>query len=294
MLIPWLELDAVRDLASAMSERAHLDLITLGTTAGANEIRDTAVTQPLVVATALLAADRLPPPAGVPVAGHSVGELAAAAIAGVLPPLDAVELAAVRDLAMSAACALAPTGMSAVMGGEVETVLATLAELDLVGANVNGGGQIVAAGSLAALAALAADPPSGTRIIPLPVAGAFHTSYMGSAETTLAQHIRSITPADPQRPLLTNSDGSVIGGTGSGSMFLHLLVGQVTRPVRWDLCLQTLADLRVTGVLELPPAGTLIGLVRRELKGVATIAVKTPDDLEAAADFVAEHAGVTL
>jgi len=292
MLTAWLELDGVRDQAAAMSDRAHLDLIALGTTAGADEIKDTAVTQPLVVATALLAAGQLTLPAGAAVAGHSVGELAAAALAGVLPDLDAVDLAAVRGQAMSAACALTPTGMSAIMGGDVATVLSTLAELDLVGANVNGGGQIVAAGSESALAALAAQPPAGTRVIGLPVAGAFHTSYMASAEATVADHVRSITPADPHRPLLTNSDGSVIGGQGAGATFLQLLVAQVTRPVRWDQCMATLAHMGVTGVLELPPAGTLVGLIKRELKGVATLALKTPQDLDAVSDFFAEHAGV--
>ena len=292
MLAAWLELDGVRDQAAAMSDRAHLDLIALGTTAGAAEIKDTAVTQPLVVATALLAAGQLSLPPGAAVAGHSVGEIAAAALAGVLPSLDAVDLAAVRGQAMSAACALTPTGMSAIMGGDVATVLGTLAELDLVGANVNGGGQIVAAGSTEALAALAADPPAGTRVIALPVAGAFHTSYMASAEATVADHVRSITPADPQRPLLTNSDGSVIGGPGSGATFLQLLVAQVTRPVRWDQCMATLAHMGVTGVLELPPAGTLVGLVKRELKGVATLALKSPQDLDAVTGFFAEHAAV--
>ena len=289
MLGSWLQADGVAERAAAMSQRAHLDLVRLGTTAGADEIKDTAVTQPLVVATALLAAGTMGVPAGAVTAGHSVGELAAAAIAGVLSPLDAVELAAVRGSAMGAACALTPTGMSAVLGGEPETVLSALAELDLVGANVNGGGQIVAAGATSALETLAANPPAGARVLPLPVAGAFHTAYMAGAEAALAEHVRGLSPADPTRPLLTNSDGSVVG---SGPTYLQLLVAQVTRPVRWDLCMARMQRLGVTGVLELPPAGTLVGLVKRELKGVATLAVKSPDDADAAAAFVAEHAGV--
>ena len=179
MLSSWLEVDGLRQTLSAMSERAELDLTRLGTTAGADEIKDTAVTQPLVVATALLAAELLPVPPGAVLAGHSVGELAAASIAGVFTALDAVELTAVRGAAMSAACAQTPTGMAATMGGDVDTVLAALAELGLVGANVNGGGQIVAAGPLPALQELAANPPAGVRVIPLPVAGAFHTSLHG-------------------------------------------------------------------------------------------------------------------
>lgn len=291
MLTSWLELDGAAEALAQMSERAHLDLTRLGTEASAEEIKDTAVTQPLVVAAALLAARYLEIPSTAAVAGHSVGELAAASVAGVFADLDAVALAAVRGQAMSAACALTPTGMSAVMGGDTDAVLAALAELDLVGANVNGGGQIVAAGPLDALDQLKADPPAGVRIIPLPVAGAFHTSFMASAEHALREHVGSLHPQDPTHALLTNADGSVVG---NGANYLHLLVAQVTHPVRWDQCMQTLAGLGVTGVLELPPAGTLVGLVKRDLKGVATMALKTPADLDAAAAFAAEHAGVKL
>jgi [acyl-carrier-protein] S-malonyltransferase len=289
MLTSWLELDGAAEALAQMSDRAHLDLTRLGTEASAEEIKDTAVTQPLVVASALLAARYLQIPSTAAVAGHSVGELAAASVAGVFSDLDAVALAAVRGQAMSAACALTPTGMSAVMGGDTDAVLAALEELDLVGANVNGGGQIVAAGPIEALETLKAEPPQGVRIIPLPVAGAFHTSFMGGAEHALRDHVASLTPQDPTHVLLTNADGSVIA---SGSAYLTLLVAQVTHPVRWDQCMQTLAGLGVTGVLELPPAGTLVGLVKRDLKGVATMALKTPADLDAAAAVAAEHAGV--
>jgi len=291
MLASWLELDGVAEAAAAMSDRAHLDLVRLGTTADADEIKDTAVTQPLVVAAALLAVQKLTVPPGAVIAGHSVGELAAASIAGVLPALDAVDLAAVRGSAMSAACALTPTGMSALVGGDTETVLAALEELDLVGANVNGGGQIVAAGPIPALQELAANPPSGVRVIPLAVAGAFHTSFMASAESALEAHLAGVVPADPVHPLLSNTDGAVIA---TGRTYLRLLAAQITRPVRWDLCMQTLRSLGVTGVLELPPAGTLVGLVKRDLKGVATMALKSPADLDNAAVFTAEHAGVKL
>ena len=291
MLSSWLEADGVPEAAAAMSDRAHLELVRLGTTAGADEIKDTAVTQPLVVTAALLAARSVPMPPGAVIAGHSVGELAAAALAGVLTPLDAVDVAAVRGAAMGAACALTPTGMSAVMGGSVDDVLAALAELDLVGANVNGGGQIVAAGPLPALAELAANPPSGVRVIPLPVAGAFHTSFMAGAEAALHDKLAALTPQNPLHPLLTNADGSVIA---SGATYLTLLGAQVTKPVRWDLCMETMRAMGVTGVLELPPAGALVGLVRRDLKGVATLALKTPADLDGALSFVGEHAGARL
>lgn len=286
MLAPWLEVPGLPELATEFGEVAGLDLLRLGTSADADEIKDTAVTQPLVVASALLAAATLKLPPGAIAAGHSVGELAAAAIAGVLEPVEAVRIAGLRGSAMGRACATASTGMSAVLGGDTESVLAALAELDLVGANVNGGGQIVAAGATDALSRLAGNPPPGSRIIPLPVAGAFHTHYMATAEEALSTFLARLRAQDPNRPLLTNSDGSVVT---SGSRYVDLLVAQVTRPVRWDRCMATLSELGVTGVLELPPAGTLVGLVKRDLKGVATLPLRTPADLDKAAAFVNEH-----
>ncbi len=287
MLTSWLDdADAEATLAR-WSDLAGLDLRRLGTTAGAEEIKDTAVTQPLVVAAALLAARRLDLPAGAPVAGHSVGELAAAAIAGVLDADAAVALAAVRGREMAAACALEPTGMSAVLGGDTDDVLATIERLGLDPANRNGAGQTVAAGPLPALAQLADQKPAKARVMPLPVAGAFHTRFMAPAEEALRAHAVSIIPADPVRPLLSNADGSVVD---TGAEALRRLVAQVTRPVRWDACMAMLHDLGVTAVIELPPAGALVGLVKRELKGTATLALKTPDDLEKANVLIKEHA----
>ncbi len=289
MLVPWWAVTGLSELAGQLGEAAGLDLVRLGSTADADEIKDTAVTQPLVVAASVLAATTLDLPASAISAGHSVGELAAAALAGVIDPTTAVRIAGVRGAAMGAACAVTPTGMSAVLGGDTDTVLTALAALDLVGANVNGGGQIVAAGANSSLAALAAEPPAGARVIPLPVAGAFHTRYMAGAQDALARALAHITPGDPCRPLLTNSDGSVVS---SGRAYLDLLTAQVTRPVRWDACMLTMGRLGVTGVLELPPAGTLVGLIKRDLKGVATLALKTPDDLDKAAAFITEHSEV--
>ena len=287
MFVPWLDVPGVAEALSQYSDLADLDLTRLGTTAGPEEIKDTAVTQPLVVAAALLAAERLRLPLTAVVAGHSVGELAAGALAEVWAATEAVQLAALRGAAMSRACALTPTGMSAVMGGDPAVVLASLAERDLIGANVNGAGQIVAAGSSGALAALAAAPPAGTRVIPLPVAGAFHTHFMEPARVELEAAVIDLAPRDPVRTLLTNADGSVVG---EGKEYLRLLVNQVTSPVRWDECMASMRRLGVTGILELPPAGALIGLARRELKGVATLAIKGPEDLDTAATFLEEHA----
>jgi [acyl-carrier-protein] S-malonyltransferase len=282
MLTPWLELDGVEQLVTGWSESTGLDLVRLGTTADAEEIKDTAVTQPLIVALTLVAfrelQRRVTVPSGATAVGHSIGELAAAAIAGVLAMDDAVRLAAIRGRAMADACALEPTGMAAVMGGDADELLARLDEYGLVPANRNGAGQTVAAGSLTALQKLADDRPAGTKVIMLKVAGAFHTHYMDPARDTLREKAAAIVTADPNRPLLSNADGSVVT---SGAEMLGRLVAQVTLPVRWDLCMDTLANSGVTTTIELAPGGALTGLVKRQLKDVVTtpIAIKTPADL---------------
>jgi [acyl-carrier-protein] S-malonyltransferase len=286
MLTPWLDLDGTREKLRRWSDRTGLDLIHLGTEADAETIQDTAIAQPLIVALSLLAFGELGEvPAEVPVAGHSVGELAAAAIAGVLSDDDAVALAAVRGAEMAKACAAEPTGMAAVMLGDPETVTAWLAEEGLVAANRNGAGQIVASGAAAAIAKIVAEPLAGTKIRQLKVAGAFHTGYMAPAEAALRDHAASIVPADPVRPLLSNADGAVVT---SGADYLDRLVRQVTRPVRWDLTMTGLVSLGVTTTVELPPAGTLTGLVKRQLKGVvtSTIALKTPAEVTAVKEHI--------
>lgn len=291
MLAPWLSADGADAVLDGWSDATGLDLRRLGTAATAEQIKDTSVTQPLIVATALLAfqqlAEHVHLPADTPTAGHSVGELAAATVAGVLSPADAVGFAAVRGREMAASCASEPTGMSAVLGGRPEQVHERLAELGLDPANRNGATQVVAAGPLAALEQLADKPPERARVVPLAVAGAFHTRFMAPAEQALAAYADGLTPHDPTRPLLSNADGQVVE---SGEELLRRLVAQVTRPVRWDLCMATLGELGVTAVIELPPAGALVGLVKRELKGVATLALRGPEDLDGVAELMAEHA----
>lgn len=292
MLTPWLELDGVAERLEEFSDAADLDVTRLGTEATADDIKDTAVTQPLVVASALLTAEIVHREVGLPehapAAGHSVGELAAAALATVVDAPAAVRLAARRGRAMAQCCEQTPTSMAAILGGDKDAVIAALDERGLVGANVNGGGQIVAAGAADAITSLADDPPANaSRVIPLAVAGAFHTQYMAAAEADLAAAVNDVIPSDPTRPLLTNADGRVVA---SGSEYVSLLVRQLTSPVRWDLCMAQLAALGVTGVIEFTPAGTLTGLVKRELKGVATLAIRTPDDIDKARSFIAEHA----
>jgi [acyl-carrier-protein] S-malonyltransferase len=292
-LTPWLELPGFADRLASWSELAGCDLIRCGTTADADEIRDTAVAQPLLVAAAIAAAEAL---AGEPVpvrdvtamiAGHSVGELAAGAIAGAITPQDAMSLVRVRARGMAAAAAAQRTGMTAVLGGDEAEVLAAIERHGLTAANVNGAGQIVAAGTLPQLAAFAADPPVKARLRPLSVAGAFHTTHMGPAVDALAARAAQVTVNDTELPLLSNADGAAVK---SGTDWLKRIVAQVSAPVRWDLCMASMARAGVTALIELPPAGTLTGLARRALPGIRLTAVKTPDDLAAARELLNEYA----
>ena len=289
-LAPWLDLPGVPEQLARLSEVTGLDLLAHGTTSDAGTIRDTAIAQPLIVAAGVVTATALgalPGDAPAVVAGHSVGEFTAAVLAGVLTADDALVLVRERGRAMAAASAVTPTGMSAVLGGDPEQVAAALAEHGLTAANANGSGQVVAAGTLEQLAALAAAPPARTRVVPLQVAGAFHTHHMAPAVQALAAAAAGVTPADPRVPLLSNADGAAVT---SGTQALERLVRQVSNPVRWDACTATLAGLGVTALVELCPGGTLAGLAKRGLPGVRTVALKTPDDLDAARALATELA----
>ncbi|HZF88666.1 ACP S-malonyltransferase [Streptomyces sp.] len=287
-LTPWLELPGAADRVAAWSDAIGLDLAHYGTKADADEIRDTAVAQPLLVAAGILSAAALGDVSPGAVAGHSVGEITAAQFAGVLDDTAALTLVRKRGLAMAEAAAITETGMSALLGGDPEVSVAHLEKLGLTPANVNGAGQIVAAGTLEQLAALNEDKPEGVRkIVPLKVAGAFHTHHMAPAVDKLAEAARELTPADPKVPYVSNKDGRTVA---TGDEVVARLVGQVANPVRWDLCMETFKELGVTALLEVCPGGTLTGLAKRALPGVKTLALKTPDDLDAARELVAEQA----
>ncbi|MER5868925.1 ACP S-malonyltransferase [Streptomyces sp. NPDC002044] len=287
-LTPWLDLPGAADRVAAWSDAIGLDLAHYGTTADADEIRDTAVAQPLLVAAGLLSAAALGSRTAFgAVAGHSVGEITAAAYAGVLSETDALQLVRTRGLAMAEASAVTETGMAAVLGGDQDVVLAHLEKLGLTPANINGAGQIVAAGTTEQIAALVAEKPEGSmKVVALKVAGAFHTHHMAPAVATLAKASEALSPADPELTYVSNKDGLVVT---KGADVVARLVGQVANPVRWDLCMETFAELGVTGIVELCPGGTLTGLAKRALKGVPSVALKTPDDLDKAAALVAEQ-----
>ncbi len=285
-LSPWLEMNGVREQLEMLSDSAKVNLVEHGTLSDDATIRDTQIAQPLIVAASIVTGNALLEGRRSTVsafAGHSVGEFAAAALAGVLSNSDAMSLVGVRGRAMAEEARRVSTGMSALLGGDSDAIATTLEELGLFAANMNGGGQVVVAGSTDALAALAAAPPEGVRVIPLSVAGAFHTSYMAGAVETLRTAAAEVDAQDPTTPIYTNSDGTRVL---TGTRYRDLLVGQVSNPVRWDLCMESFVADGVTGVIELAPAGALVGLVRRSIKGLPTVAVKTPDDLTAAIEML--------
>jgi len=291
-LTPWLDVPGVRERLEWLSAVAGIDLVEHGTTSDADTIRDTAVAQPLIVGAGLVNLLSLFPHPGHAFqrigagAGHSVGEITAAVGAGVLTAEQAMVLVSARGKGMAAAAAVTPTGMSAVLGGDPEVVVAKATEHGLTPANMNGAGQIVVAGTLTQLEAFAADPPEGARVRPLEVAGAFHTEHMAPAVSTLAGYAKAITTHDPRIPLISNADGQIVH---DGREVLRRLVTQVSSPVRWDLCMETMRDVGVTAVIEIPPAGALTGLIKRALPGVETLALKTPDDLPMAWRLINDH-----
>ncbi|MFI6803655.1 ACP S-malonyltransferase [Streptomyces luteogriseus] len=293
-LTEWLDFPGVRGALEAWSDAAGLDLIRYGTEADAEEIRDTAVAQPLLVAAGLASAALLfDDPAELPqkvgaIAGHSVGEFTAASLAGVLPHEEALRLVRTRGLGMAEAAAVTETGMAALLGGDPAVTVPHLEKLGLTPANINGAGQIVAAGTKEQIAALEADKPEGVRkVVALKVAGAFHTHHMAPAVDTLAKAAEALAPGDPKVTYVSNKDGRTVAG---GAEVLERLVGQVANPVRWDLCMETFKELGVTALIEVCPGGTLTGLAKRALPGVKTLALKSPADLDAARELIAEHA----
>lgn len=290
-LTSWLESQFASDLLASWSNVINLDLKRLGTTADADEIRDTANAQPLLVAGGLIGAGALFAGEDKSIsyfAGHSVGEITAAALAQVIDGASAMKLVRARGLEMAKAAEGSETGMAAVLGGERDEVIQTLTSLGLTAANENGGGQIVAAGSLIALTKLGDNPPAGSRVRPLAVSGAFHTSTMAPAVSELALIAARTEVKSPTHPVLSNKDGIVLN---DGREILDRIVGQIAGPVRWDLCMQTLAKLGVTGVIEMPPAGTLVGLIKRAEPAIETFALKTPEDIPAAKEFISKHGG---
>jgi len=287
MFNSWIQDPTLNGLLVSWSDAIGLDLVRLGTVADAEEIKGTANAQPLIVAASLLGAHALGIKNFAVTSGHSVGELAAAALSGAISENDALRIVRMRGLEMAKAAATLPSGMSAVLGGDRTEVLAAIAALQLVAANDNGAGQIVAAGELQALASLSENPPKGARVRTLAVAGAFHTQFMQPAFQPLRELAATITTHPVSIQVISNKDGQVVT---HGAEVLNRIVNQIANPVRWDLCMETLKSLGVTGVIELPPAGTLVGLLKRAASEIETFALKSADELDAAREFAGRHA----
>lgn len=282
----WIQDPLLKELLLSWSDAIGLDLLHLGTVAEAEEIKDTANAQPLIVAASLLGAYALGIKNFAVTSGHSVGEIAAAALSGAMTESDALTLVRARGLEMAKAAATSPSGMSAILGGDRTEVLAAISALNLVAANDNGAGQIVAAGDLQALATLNENPPTGSRVRALAVAGAFHTQFMQPAVDPLRVLASSIATHQVVIDVISNKDGQVVT---DGIEVLNRIVNQIANPVRWDLCMETLKSLGVTGVIELPPAGTLVGLLKRAAPEIETFALKSADDVDAAREFAGRH-----
>ena len=287
MLNSWIQDPSLKEQIISWSDAIGLDLLHLGINADADEIKDTANAQPLIVATSLLAAHALGIKQFAVTSGHSVGELAAAALSGAISEIDALRIVRARGIEMAKAATAATAGMSAVLGGDRTEVLSAIAALDLVAANDNGAGQIVAAGDMEALSQLGENPPAGARVRALAVAGAFHTQFMQPAVEPLRDLTSSIPTHDVLIQVISNKDGQVVT---DGAQVLDRIVNQIANPVRWDLCMETMKSIGITGVIELPPAGTLVGLLKRAASEIETFALKSADDLDAAREFAGRHA----
>jgi len=280
----WLEIPEYRSNIEILSDVIKMDLIKHGTESDEATIRDTAIAQPLIVAASIASANLLAKNFSA-VAGHSVGEVPAGYLAGILSQEQAISLVDVRAKAMAkAATAAEKTGMAAILGGDQDAVVERLTSLGLSAANYNGAGQIVAAGAASGIEALVANPVEGTKVIPLAVAGAFHTQYMNPAVAELEVFAKSLEISEPTKTIWSNQAGQEIK---TSEKFIQLLVGQIANSVRWDLCMSSMVAAGVTGVIEVSPAGTLAGLAKRGMPDVEIIALKTPADIETANSLMA-------
>jgi [acyl-carrier-protein] S-malonyltransferase len=222
--------------------------------------------------------------------GHSVGEFSAACLAGFYSDETAMKLVSVRGKAMAeAAASNSATGMSAVLGGDKAEIIKHIEQFDLVPANVNSNGQIVASGLLTNLEKLSANPPASTKVRKLDVAGAFHSQFMKSAESELEDEFAQVELTKPTCSFISNKDGQTIT---ESTQLKSRLISQITSPVRWDLCQAKMVELGVTGMLELAPAGVLTGIAKREMPGVELFAIKSPEDIDTAQAFINKHAKI--
>ncbi len=293
MLAPWVADSQTKDLVESWSELISVDLLKLGQLGTAEEIKSTDIAQLLIFITSYLSSLALDlrnaKDSSIVYAGHSVGEFAAYSLAGTFEVDQALRLVAKRGQAMlSATKVFSKTGMSAVLGGNKEEVLSYLREFDLIPANINSNGQIIAAGSLENLERLSSSPLEGTRIRPLEVSAAFHTKFMEPAVSQFTEIFKTLSVNSPRQIVLSNKNGERLS---KPTDIMENLIQQVISPVRWDLCQAKMVELGVTGMLELAPGGTLCGIAKKEIPNVETFAIKSPEDIQGANDFIRKHIG---
>jgi [acyl-carrier-protein] S-malonyltransferase len=293
MLAPWVTDSQTKDLVQSWSKLVSVDLLKLGQFGTADEIKSTDIAQLLIFVTSILSSLDLDlrneKDSSIIYAGHSVGEFAAYSLAGAFEVDQALRLVAKRGQAMLAATKVfSKTGMSAVLGGNKEEVVSYLSEFDLIPANINSNGQIIAAGTLENLDRLANTPLTGTRIRPLEVSAAFHTKFMEPAVSQFTEIFKVISVKSPRQIVLSNKNGERVSNSTD---ITENLIQQVISPVRWDLCQAKMGELGVTGMLELAPGGTLCGIAKKEIPNVETFAIKSPDDIQGANDFIRKHIG---
>jgi [acyl-carrier-protein] S-malonyltransferase len=291
MLKPWLVIPEIKSAISDFSDQLEIDIAEIGCNYADNDIRTTDLAQVLIVVNSIIShkllRDNLNSKNDIVCAGHSVGEIAAGLFSGVYIVDAALSLVRKRGIAMAkAASHSSETGMAAILGGSKEEVINYLVQFNLIAANINSDGQIVAAGGKSDLINLQENPMPNTRVRPLDVAAAFHTNYMDSAKNEFEDFVSTIEVSDPNSGVLSNSDGQKVI---SGKDFVDKLVRQIISPVRWDLCQESFISLGVTGMLELAPGNTLCGIAKRQIPNVETFAFKSPDDLQGAIDFINKH-----
>ena len=293
MLSPWVTDSKDKELVDSWSSLISVDLLKLGQSGNSEEIKSTDNAQLLIFITSILSSLNLDlknaKDQSIIFAGHSVGEFAAYSIAGTFEVDQALKIVARRGQSMLAATnAFSKTGMSAVLGGNNDEVISYLREFNLIPANINSNGQIIAAGTLENLDRLANTPPAGTRVRPLEVSAAFHTKYMEPAISRFKEIFRDLNTNSPSQIILSNKNGEELN---KSTDIIENLINQVISPVRWDLCQAKMVELGVTGMLELAPGGTLCGIAKKEIPSVETFAIKSPEDIQSANDFIRKHVG---
>lgn len=293
MYSSWITDAANKELIANYSELIDLDLLNYGTSASQAEITATNIAQPLLTALTFMSFGKLEVNLNTNIiySGHSVGEFSAASLAGFYSDETAMKLVNVRGKAMAeAAASNNATGMSAVLGGDKAEVIKHIEQFDLVPANVNSNGQIVASGLLTNLEKLSENPPASTKVRKLEVAGAFHSQFMKTAESELEKEFAQLEVNKSSSIFISNKDGQIVKDS---SELKSRLITQITSPVRWDLCQAKMIELGVTGMLELAPAGVLTGIAKREMPGVELFAIKSPEDIPGAQAFIDKHAKIT-